>query len=283
MTIQHPWLRRFARPTAAIGVLMVGGWIVVALFSSFLAPYDPLHSMVPLVPPGAHGPDGNTYWLGTDALGRDILSRLIYGARTVVVVATVATLTAYAVGISAGLIAGYFRGRIDAALSFAANVILSFPVLVLYIVIIVAIGASAGNVVIAVTFGSAPGIFRIVRAITIDLRNRDFVAAAIIQGERTWRVLVAEILPNSSGPLIVDFCLRLGYTAITMGVLGFLGLGLPPPTPDWGGMVNEGRAMAFVFPHLVIFPCLAISSLVLGLSLLADGLRQSPGRVGQGG
>lgn len=273
--MRHTWLQALTRPTTAVGAVLVVGWIVVALLSGVLAPYDPLHSMVPLALPGTHGPGGETFWLGTDSLGRDILSRLIFGARTVVIVATMATLTAYALGVTSGLVAGYFQGWADAVLSFVSNVILSFPVLVLYIVIIVALGASVANVVIAVTFGSGPAIFRIVRALTIDLRSRDFVAAAIIQGESTVRILVVEILPNATGPLVVDFCLRLGYTAITIGVLGFLGLGLPPPTPDWGGMVNEGRAMAFVFPHLVIFPCLAISSLVLGLSLLADGLRES--------
>ncbi|HEY0341403.1 MAG TPA: hypothetical protein VGC34_11405, partial [Steroidobacteraceae bacterium] len=162
MSTRNGWLKALARPTPAIGALLVGGWLIIALLSNVLAPYSPFHSMVPLMTPGAHGPDGNVFWLGTDSLGRDVLSRLIYGARTVVVVATVATLSAYAVGISTGLLAGYFRGRVDIALSFFANVILSFPVLVLYIVIIVALGASAANVVLAVTFGSAPAIFRIV-------------------------------------------------------------------------------------------------------------------------
>jgi len=269
----------WGRPTMLMGGGLVAFWVIVALCAPVLAPFDPLKSLTPLASPGALAPNGGTFWLGTDLLGRDILSRLLYGARPVVVLSTIATLTAYGVGVSSGLAAGYFGGWIDAVLSFLANVILSFPVLLLYIVIIVSFGASPVNVIIAVTFASAPAVFRIVRTIAADLRQRDFVWAAILQGESTWRILAFDILPNATGPLSVDFCLRLGYTTITIGALGFLGLGLPPPAPDWGGMVNEGRSLAFAFPHLVVFPCLAISSLVLGLSLLADGLND-PGPSG---
>jgi len=272
-------VRALRRPTAAAGALVVAIWAICALFAGWLAPYDPLKSQVPLLPPLSPGPGGAFFWLGTDLLGRDILSRLIYGARTVVFWAGLSTLCAYVVGIAAGLAAGFYRGETDRVISFIANVVLSFPVLVLYILIIVALGASGANIVLAVTFASAPAIFRIVRALTLDLRGRDFVLAAITQGENALRIMAVDILPNATGPLVVDACLRLGYVAITIGTLGFLGLGLPPPTPDWGGMVNEGRGMAIVFPHLVIFPCIAISSLMLGLSLLADGLREA-GRTG---
>jgi len=275
-------LQAWRRPTVVLGTAMVAVWAGCALFAPWLAPYDPLISQVPLLPPLSSGPGGAYFWLGTDLLGRDILSRLIYGARTVVLWAGLSTVCAYVVGIAGGLAAGFYRGTTDRVLSFLANVVLSFPVLVLYILIIVALGASGINIVLAVTFASAPAIFRIVRALALDLRGRDFVLAAITQGENALRIMVVDILPNATGPLVVDACLRLGYVAITIGTLGFLGLGLPPPTPDWGGMVNEGRGMAIVFPHLVIFPCIAISSLMLGLSLLADGLREA-GRAGARG
>lgn len=268
-------MRRYLKGPILIGGALVGGWILVALFAPLIAPFDPLKSLVPLASPGARAPGGGVFWMGCDLLGRDIFSRLIWGARPVLVLSSVATLTAYAVGVAGGMSAGYLGGATDAVLSFLANVILSFPVLVIYIVVIVALGASPLNVIIAVTFASAPAIFRIVRAITADLKSRDFVASAVVQGETTAHILMVEILPNAMPPLVVDFCLRLGYTTMIIGALGFLGLGLPPPAPDWGGMVNDGRAMAFAFPHLVIFPCLAISSLVLGLSLLADGLKEA--------
>jgi peptide/nickel transport system permease protein len=178
------------------------------------------------------------------------------------------------VGITLGLIAGYKRGWIDDLLSRVADMIIAFPVFVLYVVIIATMGASGLNIIVAVTFASAPQVMRLVRSLVLDLRNRDYVAAAQTRGESALYIMFVEILPNARGPLIVDACLRMGFVIITIGVLGFLGLGLPPPHPDWGGMVNEARAMAQAFPHMVLFPCLAISSLVLGLNLLADGLRE---------
>ena len=199
---------------------------------------------------------------------------IIFGSQTVLIYAPLATLSAYVVGVMMGLAAGYHRGWWDTVLSRLGDIILSFPVLVLYIIVIATFGASGFNIVIAITFASAPGIMRIVRGLVLDLRNRDYVAAAQTRGESGLYVMLVEILPNARGPLIVDACVRLGYVIITIGVLGFLGLGLPPPIPDWGGMVNESRSLAMAFPHMTIFPCIAISSLVLGFNLLADGLRE---------
>ena len=257
-----------------IGTGIIGFWVLVALTAPLIAPFDPLATIQPLASPGTAAPDGGTFWLGTDHIGRDILSRIIWGSQTVLTYAPLATLCAYLVGILMGVAAGYMRGWIDEVLSRLSDIILSFPVLVLYIIIIATIGASGLNIIIAITFASAPGIMRIVRGLVLDLRNRDYVAAAQTRGESAWQIMLVEILPNARGPLIVDACLRLGYVIITIGVLGFLGLGLPPPDPDWGGMINETRQMAMAFPHMSIFPCIAISSLILGFNLLADGLRE---------
>ena len=258
-----------------VGAFLVIFWVVVAILAPLLAPFDPNSSIQPFAKPGmAAIKGGGTFWLGTDHIGRDILSRIIWGSRTVLIYAPLATICAYTVGILMGLAAGYRGGWVDDVLSRLADIILSFPVLVLYIIIIATIGASGMNIIIAITFASSPGIMRIVRGLVLDLRNRDYVAAAQTRGESDWWVMLVEILPNARGPLIVDACLRLGYVIITIGVLGFLGLGLPPPDPDWGGMVNETRQMAMAFPHMTLYPCIAISSLILGFNLLADGLRE---------
>ena len=261
-------------PVAVVGTVLVLFWVFVAIFAPVIAPFTGTEIVVPFAMPGTVAPDGRMFLLGADALGRDILSRVIWGSRTVLLYAPLATFAAYFLGILMGVAAGYLRGWVDTVLSFISNAILSFPVMVLYVIIITTVGASALNIVLAVTFASGPGIMRIVRGLVLDLRNREYVAAAQTRGEGAWYIMLIEILPNARGPLIVDVCLRLGYVTITIGALGFLGLGLPPPNPDWGGMVSESRAFATVFPHMVIFPCIAISSFVLGLNLLADGLRE---------
>jgi ABC-type dipeptide/oligopeptide/nickel transport system permease subunit len=260
-------------PLAQFGLAIILFWVLVAVFAPWLAPFPPNRSLQPMAFPGATGPYG-TFWLGADHLGRDILSRIIWGARTVLLYVPIATALAFAVGIAGGLAAGYRRGWVDELLSRAGDLVLAFPALVLYIVVIARFGASGITIVLAVTVASAPLIMRLTRGLVQQHRGRAYVAAAQLRGEPAWRIMLVEILPNVAGPLIVDLCLRLGYVTIIIGTLGFLGLGLPPPDPDWGGMINEARQYALVFPHMVIAPCLAVSSLVLGFNLLADGLRE---------
>lgn len=259
-----------------LGALIVIGFAVMAIFAPLLAPYDPNLPQIPFQYPGAANPiDGGTFWLGTDHVGRDILSRIVWGGQRVLFYATIATLAAYVVGIAMGLLAGYYRGWTDEVITFAANVILSFPVMVLYVLIIAKFGASGANIILAVVFASSPGIMRIVRSLTLDIATREYVTAAQTRGESSWYIMFWEILPNARGPLIVDFCLRMGYTTITIGALGFLGLGLPPPDPDWGGMITETRSFVIGgFPHMAIMPAIAVSLLVLGFNMLADGLRE---------
>ncbi|MGI9307133.1 MAG: ABC transporter permease [Gammaproteobacteria bacterium] len=266
-------LRLRESPIGMIGFAVVLFWVLVAAFAGTISPFDPLEQIAPLAKPGEETASG-IMLLGADFLGRDILSRIVHGTRTIMLWAPLATASAFAVGIAFGLVGGYYGGRTDDIISFLANMILAFPVLVLLILIIGILGQSGASIVVAITFASSPAVFRIVRGEVLTIRNRDFIAAAKTRGESVPYILFFEILPNAKAPLIVDACLRMGYTTILIGILGFLGLGLPPPTPDWGGMVNENRAMALSFPHMTIFPCLAISSLVLGLNLLADGISE---------
>jgi peptide/nickel transport system permease protein len=258
-------------PVGMVGAFLVLFWILVAILAPWIAPHDPNESnMDALIDPTPT----TVNWLGTDNQGRDILSRIVWGSRTVLLVAPVAVFIAYSLGCLLGLLAGYYRGWVDQVINRIADVILSFPAIVLYIIVIMRLGPSALNIIMAVVFIATPQIVRIVRGMTLELREHDYVAAAKMRGESAFYIMLAEILPNARGPLIVDACLRMGYTTIAIGVLGFLGLGLPPPDPDWGGMVKDTYAMMTIYPHMSLFPALAISSLVVGFSLLADGIRE---------
>ncbi|MEZ5730979.1 MAG: ABC transporter permease [Paracoccaceae bacterium] len=335
-----------------IGFAIVMFWVFTAFFADMIVTHDTLSqiSQMKNKSPGTVTPDGASWYiLGGDHLGRDVFSRMVLGSRVVIQIAPMATVFAFMVGITLGLPAGYYGGKLDTVLSFLANLILAFPVILLFYLLVtpemvqtglpqymavvlflfpliflivllnsryyvrpdlrnmliagvILIGGWAylalvsepgsrvallpkamdfialpGNILIvfvSVVFVNAPTVYRIIRGIVLDIKTRDYVAAAQTRGEGPWYIMLWEILPNARGPLIVDFCLRIGYTTILLGTLGFFGLGLSPESPDWGSTINAGRKLMSIAPHPAIVPALALMSLVLGLNLLADGLRE---------
>jgi peptide/nickel transport system permease protein len=261
-------LRRLARPSALIGLGIVLFWVLAAMLAPWLAPYPPNDFVG-----DALQPPGGGFLLGTDDLGRDVLSRVLWGARPVLVLAPLSVLIAEAVGALIGLFSGYVGGLVDEILMRINDALISFPAILLYLLIIAALGPSKTNVVLAIAVGSIPGIARIVRGVVLDLRARSFVLAARVRGERLWYLLLVELLPNARGPILVDATLRLAYATFAIGTLGFLGLGTPPPDPDWGGMVNQGVRWLSVSAWMTAAPALALASLVIGLNLAADALQ----------
>ncbi|MEM9012146.1 MAG: ABC transporter permease [Pseudomonadota bacterium] len=329
-----------------VGLFLVLFWIFTALFAEAIAPYDAVEGVVSGMKqavPGTPLPEreGEYYLFGGDNLARDVFSRLIVGSQTVLAIAPAATLFAFMVGITLGLPAGYFGGRYDTVLSFFANLVLAFPVILLFYLLVtpgiretpipivmaavlfvfpivffvvlfysryatrpqvlavqlaivllvggwlyagLAFNADPFGIIrmdpnmliifVSVVFVNAPTVFRIVRGLAMDIKTRDYVAAAQTRGERPWYIMLWEILPNARGPLIVDLCLRIGYTTILLGTLGFFGLGVSPESPDWGLSINDGRRLWRSVEHIALPPALALMSLVLGLNLLADALRE---------
>jgi peptide/nickel transport system permease protein len=274
----------FASKTATVGMVLVMFWVLVALFAPLLTPYTPTEQ-------DWRAPNQGPSWehpLGTDELGRDLWSRLIYGARVVLVILPISqdlwipggtaiwgVIAALVIGAALGLLAGYRGGWTDEVIMRLLDAMMSVPIILLYLIIVAAIGASALNVVIAMAIVGTPGIARLVRGLTLDIRTRDYIRAAETRGEGTLYIMFVEILPNAKGPIIIDAMLRVGYAIFAMGTLGFLGLGLPPPSPDWGSMVAKGREFIMVgSPWAALWPSLAIATLVVGLNLLADGLRE---------
>ena len=356
----------FDSTVGMIGFGLVMFWVYTGLFGGvfdMIVTHDSLSQtsgMKNKLPgtPLARAEDGGYPWflLGGDNLARDVFSRLIKGAWVVIQIAPMATVFAFMVGITLGLPAGYYGGKLDVFLSFLANLILAFPVILIFYLLVTPeivltglpnymaivlfifplvflgvllntrlrtqpstrtpvlvvvlglvgwlylamisddgalvrtqtyeipglpafldfldIGPGLLVVFVAVVFVNAPTVFRIVRGLALDIKTRDYVAAAQTRGEGPWYIMLWEILPNARGPLIVDFCLRIGYTTILLGTLGFFGLGLESESPDWGTTINAGRRLLALYPHAAIAPALALLSLVLGLNLLADGLRE---------
>jgi peptide/nickel transport system permease protein len=330
--------------TGFAGLLLVLFWLFAAVFARRIELFDPLGQIAQMqyAAPGAIDPtSGLPYLFGGDKLARDVFGRVIAGARIVLIIAPLATMLALSVGISLGLPAGYFGRRVDAALSFLANLVLAFPIILLFYLLVspgiletpipytlagvfftvpivllsvlfvsgystqptqlavrlaltflagawlfatfvfnsdpfgvLRVSPSTLNIFIAVALASGPGIFRIVRSLTLDIKTREYVLAAQTRGESPWYIMLWEILPNARGPLIVDACLRIGYTTILLGALGYFGLGMPPESPDWGTMIKEASPFMRIFTHPALAPALAMMSFVLGLNLLADAIRE---------
>jgi peptide/nickel transport system permease protein len=278
----------FESRVATVGLIMVLFWLIVGLVSLFWTPYGPNASdFSQNLPPNA------TNWLGTDHLGRDIVSRLMTGTQVILLktrlpgdsnislpggVAIWGVLGSLALGALLGLNAGYRGGWADQTIMQVLDALIAFPRIVLYLVVIAALGRGDLVVIFAIAITGAPGVARLARSLALDIKTRDYIRAAETRGENVWFIMFREILPNARGPLLVDAMLRVGYAIFAIGTLGFLGIGLPPPDPDWGNMVNEARRNIFANPLAVIWPALAISTLVIGLNLFADGLSEELSR-----
>ena len=260
---------------AVAGVTLVCFWLLAAVSAPYLPLPDPNKPLAPFVAPGGVS-HGVLFLLGSDMRGRDMLSRDLWGCQRVLVWGVTATSVAYLVGAGCGLIGGYLGGWWDEIVSFIGNVFLSFPVMVLFILVLNLLGQSGFNIIIAVTCSSAPVIMRIMRGLALDAKSRDYIQAAQTRGEHPVWIMLVELLPNVRGPIIVDACLRLGYTTVAITTLTFLGLGLQPPDPDWGLMIKEAATAALLwkYAYMLIVPALSVSSLILGFNLIADGLRE---------
>ena len=262
------WARLVRNPTMFIGLLIVLTYLILALLGEWLAPYPytEQHLADALQAPSLRYP------LGTDQFGRDIFSRVIVGSRSMMVVATAATLFALTLGALTGIVAAYYGGLVDEILMRITDVLLSFPALLLALLILSSLGSALIYLIGCIGIVFAPGIARVLRSVVLELKSREFVEAARMIGATDSRIMVREILPNLFNILLVEAAIYFGYAILVGSGLGFLGLGVQPPSPDWGLQVNDGRNFLLTAPWVVIYPALAISSLVIGVNLCADGL-----------
>ena len=269
---RHGWLVRFSRNRAAVaGVLVLAFFFGMALVAPFATTYDPeaTHLEDALQEPSPE------HVLGTDHLGRDILARLAYGARFSLVIGFAAVGLGLLVGVPLGAISGFYGGWVDLTIQRVIDVLLSFPGFLLALSLVAVLGVGLEKVIIAVGLGVLPAFVRLVRASTLSIRHRSYVEAARASGANSPLIIWRHVLPNALAPVVVQATLGLGSTLLTAAGLGFLGLGVQGPTPEWGSMLGEGRQYIFSNPNLATFPGLAIFLTVLGFNLAGDGLRDA--------
>ena len=271
-------LRRLVRRrTALFGMLVVLGVLLAAAFAPLVAPFDPLEQDIGqrLREPGWQDAQGRVHPLGTDHLGRDILSRIVFGSRIALVVGLAAVAISGVLGMLIGLLAGYFGGRVDDFLMRLADIQLAFPFILLAIAVIGVLGPSLRNIIIVIGVSSWVVYARVVRGEVLSIREREYVQAAIALGSQHWRVLRQHVLPNTLTPWLVVATLDMARVIVIESALSFLGLGVQPPTPTWGGMLADGRVYLSTAWWLATFPGLAILITVLGINLFGDGLRDT--------
>jgi peptide/nickel transport system permease protein len=264
------WRRLKKRPAALFGLTIFLIFLVLAIIGPWIAPYDytAQDAALRIKPPSLAHP------FGTDRFGRDILSRIIVGTRNIFLLGGIGTVLAALIGTAIGLASGYAGGWTDEVVMRALDVLLSFPSLLLALVLLSTVGTSNRNLVVVVVVLYVPVIARVVRSMALDLKNKEFVEAARVRGEKRGYVLFREILPNSLPPLFVETSMRFAYSIFLVASLGFLGLGVQPPSPDWGLQINEARSFFSIAPWVLLFPAGTIALLVIATHLMSDGLRQ---------
>jgi len=265
------WRLLFRRPTFVAGAAILLFWIVCAIFGGSIAPHNPLAQQLL----ANNAPPSGAHWFGTDQLGRDVLSRVIAGSRSILEVTPLATLLGTVLGTVLGLIMGYFGGAFDLIVSRLVEAVLALPAVIIAFLFIVALGPSALTLVIVIGLIFTPVIARTVRAAVLAERNLDYLPAARLLGERPWWIMIREILPNVAPTVLVEFTVRLGYAIFTVATLSFLGFGIQPPTPDWGADIyaNYGVLPAGYWWE-TLFPALAVASLITAINLVADSIEQ---------
>jgi peptide/nickel transport system permease protein len=254
----------------AIGVAMVLVWVATALGAPWLAPYPPAEIDFLAI----SQPPSPAHWFGTDQLGRDMLSRVMHGGAYVLTIAPAATLLGLVLGTAIGLTTAWFGSWVDEIVMRVLDAVMAFPIVILAMLALTFLGAGTGNVILVIGLVFAPLIARTVRAAALVEARKEYVQAAQLRGEGSLYIMAVELLPNVRGPLIVEGTVRLGYAVFTSATLGFLGLGVQPPTPDWGLMVSENQALLTTAPWTVLFPATGIAWVVVAIGLAADGLKE---------
>lgn len=260
----------FARPASALGTLIVIFFVLLALFGPLLAPYE----LNQQIYSDARQPPSAAHWFGTDNLGRDVFSRVILGARDILTLAGLGTLLAVCSGTSFGLLSGYYGGLLDELLMRLFDSLLALPALLLALLLVGTLGPARNSVLIVIVVVYTPIVARVARSIVLSVKSKAFVEAARIQGEPLWRILFREILPSVLPALAVEASLRFSYAIFLIASLGFLGVGVQPPSPNWGLLVNEARPHVSQLPWALYFPAGAIALVVIGVNLMADGLKR---------